>query len=136
MTKIIHLFLISMVIVTGLNVNNSVAQEKKMNILKNKPVYRLSLKAFGTKFFVQVNGMVIHEERFSGGQLSTSLPINHWMRSGPNTIGIYVLPPKPGEAINPNASVSITLMVRGKDKPDTEYSIADIAFSEIGRAHV
>ncbi len=129
MTKIIHLFLISMVIVTGLNANNTVAKEKKMNILKNKPIYRLGLKAFGTQYFVRVNGVVIHEEGFSGGQLSTVLPINHWMRSGKNTIGIYVLPPKSGEPINPNASVAITLMVRDKDMPDTEYSIADITFS-------
>ena len=129
MAKIIHAFVICLFIFSGLNANNIVAQEKKMNILKNKPVYRLAIKAFGTQYFVQVNGVTIHQEHFSGGQLSTVLPINHWMRSGENTIGIYILPAKPGEAINPSASVAITLMVKDKDKPDIEHSIADITFS-------
>ncbi len=100
-----------------------------MNILKNKPIYQLSLKAFGTKYLVQINGVVIHQETFSGGQLSTTLPINHWMRSGMNTIGIYIFPEKPGEDINVHASVTITLLVNDKDNPDVTYSVADISFS-------
>ena len=129
MAKIIHAFVICLFIFSGLNANNIVAQEIKMNILKSKPVYQLSVKAFGTKYFVQLNGVIIHQELFSGGQLSTALPVNHWMRSGMNTIGIYVFPENPGDEININASVTITLMVSDKDNPNIQYSVANISFS-------
>ena len=110
MAKIIHLFLISMVIVAGLNANNTVAKEKKMNILKNKPVYQLSIKAFGAKYFIEVNGKTVFQELFFDGKTITTVPINHWMRSGNNIIGIYVFSEKPGVDIGSNANAKISLI--------------------------
>ncbi len=118
-----------MVIFTGLNANNIIAKEKIMNILKNKPVYQLSIKAFGAKYFIEVNGKTVFQELFSDGKIITTVPINHWMRSGANTIGIYVFPENPEGKIRPNASAAITLIVSDKDKPDIEQSVTNIVFS-------
>lgn len=105
----------------------SCAEPNSMTILQDKPVFTLKLEASNTSHFVRLNGVAIHIEFSDQGQISTVLPINHWMKSGENTLGVDILPSGQGEPINPNAKVKLELQVRNHGQ-DEVYTVANLEF--------
>ncbi len=109
---------------------NISGDEKKMNILQNKPHFEVRISAFGVKYFLRLNGVTILREYDSQAQLDTALPINHWMHPLENEISLELLPDKRGGEINPHSRVKAELWVRSAELAvQSEYKIADINFS-------
>ncbi len=107
---------------------------KKMNanMLKNKPIFDIKVESFGVSFYLKVNGVSIMKEMDSFGQISTTLPVNHWMTPGENSIGIIVFPDEEGEKINPNSYVKMELWVQSLGGAAAGHMIASINFSGAG----
>lgn len=101
---------------------------KHMSILQKRPVYKLKIDVFGTTHYIKVNGVTILFDVGEDGQTTVTLPINHWMRSGENTIGFTVYPSKRGELINLNSYVRIALLVSELYEPDKVYTVATLHF--------
>ena len=102
-------------------------QGKTMSILQDKPVFRIKLSAFGTRYDVLLNGTPIYNEDSSKAQLDTEFPVNHYMHPERNTLGVYVYPGKPGHEINPHSRVKIELIVKTSGL-NNEQTIASIDF--------
>ena len=100
----------------------------KMSLLFKKPVYRLKVEAFGVSNYIEVNGVIVTFDTGSWGQTTVTLPVNHLMRSGENTIAFDVLPPKRGEQINPNSHVKIALTVCELTDQKNIYTVATLHF--------
>ncbi len=100
-----------------------------MSILYKKPVFQLKVEVFGTTHYIKVNGMTVLFDIGEEGQTSVTLPVNHWMRSGENSLGINVYPSKRGEALNPSSYVRLELTVHDLSEPDKVYTIATLHFS-------
>ncbi len=71
-----------------------------MNILSNKPVFELRINACGTSYLLRLNGVSVLKEYDSFSQITTTIPVNHWMRSGKNILTLVVMPDGEGERIN------------------------------------
>lgn len=109
--------------------NTTAAEDKPMSVLNDKPYFTLDLDMKNSSFFVYVNGVKVFKS-FSGGAVATELPLNHWMRSGENTLTLIVTPPKKGAALNDKAAYMLALKVRNKDQ-DSELAqtVATLAYS-------
>ena len=99
-----------------------------MNPLFNKPEFTVSIKSFGTMYLAHVNGVAIHREYDDDGQMSTTFPVNHLMRSGVNTLILEILPPLQGAEINPHAYIKMELLVKSHDREENTISITTIDF--------
>ncbi len=111
--------------ITGMKKNEG---KPIMSILQDKPVFELKLEGYGSQYVIYVNGMGIYTQYNSGGQISTTFPINHWMRSGKNNISIITWSDDEGAPINPHARITIQLLVSSHNKPGKEYSITSVNF--------
>ena len=105
-----------------------------MNILKQEPVFKLSINTFGTKYLVKVNGVTVLREFSPDGQLTTTIPINHWMHPKQNHFTLYVLPENPGDDFNPHAYVELGLVITENTHRDQEYSLPILHFHGKGAA--
>ncbi len=94
-----------------------------MNILQDQSLFFVRLNAFGTKYILKLNGIAIFRETSSNSQLTTLIPVNHWMMPGENTMEIQIRPSHKGEKINPDAKVEFELLVSNNASPDTKYQI-------------
>ncbi len=101
----------------------------KMSLLFEKPVYTLQVETFGVAHFIKVNGATVIFDFDDEGQTSVVFPVNHWMRSGENTISFDLYPPEPGKPFNPNSYVRVSLMVHELSNPEEEYTVATLHFS-------
>ncbi len=101
----------------------------KMSLLFKKPVYSLNVDAFGVSNYIEVNGVIVTFDTSSWGQATVTLPVNHLMRSGENTIAFHLFPPKPGEKFNQNSHVNIALTVRELADPKNVYTVATLHFN-------
>ena len=99
-----------------------------MSLLHKKPLYSVKVKAFGANYTILVNDISILIETDPRGQIATTLPVNHWMRSGENTVSILVFPDEKGEPFRPNFYVSIALIVHEHSDPEKEYTVATLVF--------
>ncbi len=102
--------------------------KKNMSILMKKPVFSLKVNSFGAVNFIEVNGAIVTFDSTSKSQTTVTLPVNHWMRSGANTIRFDVFPPKRGEQVNPSSHVEIALIVHELNDPKKVYTIATLHF--------
>ncbi len=100
-----------------------------MSILQKRPVFQLKVDVFGTTHYIKVNGVTVIFDVGEDGQTSVVLPVNHWIRSGENTIGVNVFPSKRGATLNPNSYVRLSLTVHDLSDPDKVYTIATLNFS-------
>ncbi len=67
-----------------------------------------------------VNGKTVFIEFDSFGQITTSIPLNLWMKPGVNTFGIEVLPENEGDEFNPHSYISATILAKENDNDDSE----------------
>lgn len=102
---------------------------KTMSILQKKPVYTLRVETFGVSHYINVNDCTVIFDADDEGQSAVVVPINHWMRSGENTISYDLFPPEPGKPFKPGGYVRITLMVHELSDPEKEYTVATLHFS-------
>lgn len=79
-----------------------------------------------------VNGKTVFTEFNSFGQVSTTIPLNLWMKSGKNRFGIEVLPENEGEKINPKAYIKLELQVREHNDSRASYQICSFDFNANG----
>lgn len=107
---------------------SSITTGRNMSIFQNQPVFKLNVETFGTKHIININGVSLISDMDSNGQSEKSLPINHLMRSGFNTLEVYVFPDKPNQPINVNSRVNITLSVTSNSSPENIFIITDIDF--------
>ena len=82
------------------------------SILNKKPVFTIDLHGAGTRFQLYLNGVLVEVLRHSEGQSTYEIPVNHWMRSGKNTLDLTVYPNSKGEDIQPNSVIKALLQVR------------------------
>ena len=110
--------------------------ENKLNdsILNKKPVFTMKIHGFGTRYRIYVNGVAVYKEKSSASQVTTSIPLNHWMRAGENNLKLVVYPNKKGTLINEKSEVNAELYVHNDEMDEQQYRIGGFNFK--GLAHV
>lgn len=101
-----------------------------MSILDDKPVFTVSVEGFNLAYSVILNGVRVYVERNHSGQVSLTMPVNHFMHPKENYLAIDAVPPEPGGSFKPNARVKATLSVHDLGSADDKVTIATIVFSE------
>lgn len=104
------------------------------SILNDSPVFTLMIHTIGTRYDIILNGVMVFDDDSGSGQISTSLPVNHWMRSGENTINLVVYPDEEGEPINESSLIEVDLFVHNDGVDDLQYRIGGFKFS--GKEHI
>ena len=102
------------------------------SILNKKPVFKLMIHSVGTRYEVLINGVMVHDDDSGGGQITTSLPINHWMRSGENSLKLVVYPDDEGIPINEKSEVNAEIYVYNDDVEEQQYRIGGFNFKGVG----
>ena len=108
---------------------SAINQEKfNMSILNQKPVFTIDFHATGARYRLYLNGVLIERQGSSQGQNSYEIPVNHWMRSGKNTLDLTVYPNEEGEDIPPNSQIKALLQVRNFGEQEN-YTLGGFVFS-------
>jgi len=108
---------------------SAISQEKfNMSILNQKPVFTINFHATGARYRLYLNGVLIERQGSSQGQNSYEIPVNHWMRSGKNTLDLTVYPNEEGEDIPPSSQIKALLQVRNFGEQEN-YTLGGFAFS-------
>ncbi len=102
------------------------------SILNKKPVFKLLIHSVGTRYDVLLNGVMIYDDASGNGQITTSLPINHWMRSGENSLELVVYPDDEGIPINVKSEVNAEIYVYNDDVEEQQYRIGGFNFKGLG----
>lgn len=119
--KVVLLFIFMMLSLPNVKGEN-------MSILDDKPLYKISINGSGEKYIVWINGVVVYQEMDASSQITTTLPVNHWMRSGANNIELSIFPSGQDKKPNKNAEIDIRLLVSSNNNPETEHAITSIVF--------
>ena len=102
------------------------------SILNKKPVFTMKIHGFGTRYRIYVNGVAMYKEKSSASQVTTSIPINHWMREGENELKLVVYPSKKGTPINEKSEVNAEIYVHNDDMEEWQYRIGGFNFKGLG----
>ena len=102
------------------------------SILNKKPVFKLMIHSVGTRYEILLNGVMVHDDDSGAGQITTSLPINHWMRSGENSLELVVYPDDEGIPINEKSEVNAEIYVHNDDVEEQQYRIGGFNFKGLG----
>jgi hypothetical protein len=102
------------------------------SILNKKPVFKLMIHSVGTRYDVLLNGVMIYDDASGNGQITTSLPINHWMRSGENSLELVIYPDDEGIPINEKSEVNAEIYVHN-DEIEQQYRIGGFNFKGLGK---
>ena len=102
------------------------------SILNKKPVFSLKIHGFGTRYRVFVNDIKVYEEKNGSSQVTTSIPLNHWMRAGENSLKLLVYPNNEEAPINEKSEVNAEIYVHN-DEEDVQYKIGGFNFKGLGR---
>jgi hypothetical protein len=102
------------------------------SILNKKPVFKLMIHSVGTRYDVLLNGVMIYDDASGNGQITTSLPINHWMRSGENSLELVLYPDDEGIPINEKSEVNAEIYVHNDDMEEQQYRIGGFNFKGVG----
>lgn len=105
-----------------------------MNVLHGKPVFELKVDGFGTKYRVKINDVTIFDQPNANGKVTTTLPVNHYMRSGPNVISVSTWANR-GQEINKHAYVNVELVVSEHNRPEYEYMLASLNYKNSFEEH-
>ena len=129
--KKLHTFvlLIITLLVHGCDNRDAIDQEKfTMSILNQKPVFTINFHATGARYRLYLNGVLVERQGSSQGQNSYEIPVNHWMRSGKNTLDLTVYPNEEGEEIPPSSQIKALLQVRNFGEEEN-YALGGFVFS-------
>jgi len=106
-------------------------EDNNMNILQNKPVFELKIAGLGAMYFIELNGVRVFKQYSSEGKVQARLPINHYMKSGENTIKILSWSGDKSP-INPHAYVNVELIVSDNNHPENEFTVTALRFDNTG----
>jgi len=120
----IFITLISLVIWA---LNSGKEQGNEMSLLQRQPVFSLKVEGFGSLYFIRVNGVTVFRQYNAGAEVSTTVPINHYMRSGENDIRVSTWSGSESP-INLHARVKVGLIVNDFSSPDESYVVANIDY--------
>jgi hypothetical protein len=112
--KKLHSFALLLItlLLHGCDNTSGIDQEKfNMSILNQKPVFTIDFHGAGTRYQLYLNGVLV-EGNSSGAQSTFDIPVNHWMRSGKNTLDLTVYPNDEGEDISFKSDIKALLQVR------------------------
>lgn len=112
------------------SVASSHSEETAVSILYNKPVFTLDIHAYNVSFFVTVNGVGAYREFEHEGQVTLTVPVNHYMHPEENRLGLRVSPPYEGEAFQANANVKVDFNVHEHGNRSNKHRIATLTFEE------
>ena len=126
----IHYVLVFMtILLNGCGDDIAIDQEKfNMSILNQKPVFTINFHATGARYRLYLNGILVEREGSSQGQNSYEIPVNHWMRSGKNTLDLTVYPNEEGEDIPPSSKIKALLQVRNFGEQEN-HALGGFVFS-------
>ncbi|MBQ0791222.1 MAG: hypothetical protein KBT81_01670 [Oleispira antarctica] len=99
-----------------------------MSILNQKPVFTINFHATGARYRLYLNGVLVERQGSSQGQNTYEIPVNHWMRSGKNTLDLTVYPNEEGEDIPPSSQIKALLQVRNFGEQEN-HSLGGFVFS-------
>ena len=101
-----------------------------MSILFDKPLFKLRLSGYGSRYMVSLNDVAMYIAEQPDVQIDTELPVNHYMHPEKNVISIELIPDEPGDEINKNTRVLVELFV-GSINPsyEKEYKVTDIVYT-------
>ncbi len=102
------------------------------SILNKKPVFNLMIHSVGTRYDVLLNGVMVYDDASGNGQVTTSLPINHWMRSGKNSLKLVIYPDDEGIPINEKSEVNAEIYVHNDEMEEQQYRIGGFNFKGVG----
>jgi hypothetical protein len=113
--KKLHTFaflLLITLLLHGCDNTSAIDQEKiNMSILNQKPVFTIDFHGAGTRYQLYLNGVLV-EGNSNGVQSTYEIPVNHWMRSGKNTLDLTVYPNDEGQDISFKSDIKALLQVR------------------------
>jgi hypothetical protein len=124
----------SLTIIILLSILFGCSEENILNnsILNKKPVFKLMIHSVGTRYDVLLNGVMVYDDASGNGQVTTSLPINHWMRSGKNSLELVVYPDDEGIPINEKSEVNAEIYVHNDEMEEQQYRIGGFNFKGVG----
>src|SRR5690625_7357920 len=99
-----------------------------MRILQGEPVFTLEVDAANTRYCIYINGVSVNKEFSNNGQLTTVLPVNHWMHPAENSDSDEIIPPSSGAPINPSARDKLGLRVHPYGEMHNAQTIATLHY--------
>jgi hypothetical protein len=129
--KKLHTFVLLLItlLLHGCDNTSAIDQEKfNMSILNQKPVFTINFHATGARYRLYLNGVLVERQGSSQGQNSFEIPVNHWMRSGKNTLDLTVYPNEEGEDIPPSSQIKALLQVRNFGEQEN-HTLGGFTFS-------
>jgi hypothetical protein len=121
-------FLIITLLLHGCDNPRAIDQEKfNMSILNQKPVFTINFHATGARYRLYLNGVLIERQGSSQGQNSFEIPVNHWMRSGKNTLDLTVYSNEEGKEIPSSSQIKALLQVRNFGEQEN-YTLGGFVF--------
>jgi hypothetical protein len=129
MKKLHTLALLLTLLLHGCDNTSALDQEKfNMSILNQKPVFTINFHATGARYRLYLNGVLVERQGSSQGQNTFEIPVNHWMRSGKNTLDLTVYPNEEGEHIPPSSQIKALLQVRNFGEQES-HALGGFTFS-------
>lgn len=113
----------------ALTVSVIYAESDAMSVLNHKPLFNLNIEAADARYFIYINGFVVHKEYHSHGQLNTTLPVNHWMHPSENVMAIAVFPEYDG-TVRKSARLKVELQVHSEAVAGPRHTIATLDFQQ------
>lgn len=103
--------------------------QKGESMLLNKPYFTMRISAHDCRYVAEVNGAFVQENK-DGTSLTVSIPINHWMRTGPNELALSILTFKGKRPISNKAHCEVSLQVRPDEGTEAQTTtISRLVFS-------
>jgi len=129
-SKIAALTIILLLVISTIVWTHGREKEKgtNMSLLQKQPVFTLKIEGFGSVYFVIVNGVTVFRQYNPNAQVSTTIPVNHYMRSGNNSIRIATWSGDEAK-INPHAKIEVDLMVNEFSTPNEVFTITNIDYT-------
>lgn len=103
------------------------------SILSKKPVFTLKIHGFGTRYRIYINGVKVYEEKKGMSQVTTSIPLNHWMRAGENSLELTIYPNNEDSPINVKSEVNAELYIHNDGMDVQQYRIGGFNFKGVSR---
>jgi hypothetical protein len=105
------------------------------SILNKKPVFTMKIHGFGTRYRIYINNIKVYEETSGASQVTTSIPLNHWMKAGENSLKLLVYPNNEDAPINEKSEVNAEIYVHNDEMEEHQYRIGGFNFKGLGRIH-
>jgi len=105
------------------------------SMLNKKPVFTMKIHGFGTRYRIYINDIKVYEEKNGASQVATSIPLNHWMRGGENSLKLAIYPNNEDAPINEKSEVNAEIYVHNDEMEEQQYRIGGFNFKGLGHIH-